>query len=157
MEKHFVEKYSGGYYFSSEDPNTIQGVGEDQGNGDNILFTYDEDDLEEPVKSMGVFLTKNLVFTREKLIEKLINYHAEYVGVHAAMTEITCDAIYEIDTHKDMLKILLEENKMDKDTYDKLIAYLEEKLRMQLVFLKDTDKISLVMYINNRKAKKKEK
>lgn len=156
MDKHFVESHSGGYYFSSQDKDTIQTVGEDFGNGDTILFTFEEDDLDEPLKSMGEYLTRNLIFNKEKLIEKLIYHNAEYVGVRAAMTEISCDVIYEIDTNKDMLMALLEENKIDKDTCNQLKEYLDEKLRMQLDYFKNIDKISLTMYMNRRKEKKKE-
>lgn len=157
MEKHFVEKYSGEYYFSSQDKDTIQGVGEEIGNGDTILFTYDEGNLEEPLMSMGKYLTRNYIFNREKLIEKLILYHAEQVGVYAAMMEITCDVIMETDTNKDMIRALFREKQIDKEIGDKLIEYLDEKLSMQLDFFKNMDKVSLVMYIEKRKERKKEK
>ena len=79
MEKHFVEKYSGEYYFSSQDKDTIQGVGEETGNGDTILFTYDEGNLEEPLMSMEKYLTRNYIFNRETLIEK---YELKYKKQH---------------------------------------------------------------------------
>lgn len=156
MDNHFVESHSGGYYFSSDDPITIQGVGEDQGNGDNILFTFDDENLEEPVKSMGEYLTKNLIFTRDGLIDKLYYFHVEEIGVYAAITEVKCNAIYDVDTSKDILRILLEENKIDKEMYDKLIMFLNDRLNKQLEFIKGIDKISLVMNIYKKKTKKKE-
>ena len=155
MESHFVEKHSGGYYFSSEEAYVIQECGEDFGNGDNILFTYDDEMEDEPLKSLGEYLTRNLVFTRDDLLKKLNYYHIEQIGVYAAVTEVKCDSIYEIDTNKDILKMLLEEKKIDKDMYDKLIGFLNFKLQQQLDFIKGTDKISLAVKYNNVKKKEK--
>ena len=156
MSSHFVESHSGGYYFSSEDPSVIEGLGEDSGNGDNIVFSFDEEDLEEPIKSMMTYLTRNLVFTRDGLIEKLNYFHMEQIGVHAAITEVKCNAIYEIDNNKDLLKIMYEENKLDIDTYNTLIALLNECLTKQLEYIKNLDKIGLAMSIAKKKEKKKE-
>ena len=157
MDSHFVESHSGGFYFSSNDPSSIEECGEDFGNGDNILFTYDDELEDEPLKSLGEYLTKNLVFTREKLLEKLEYYCVEQVGVYAAIAEVKFAAIYDIDTSKDILKVLLQENKIDKEMYNTLVLYLEEMLHKQLEFIKGIDKISLIMSINRKKEKKKEK
>ena len=156
MDNHFVESHSGSFYFSSDDPNVIEGLGEDSGNGDNIIFTYDIEDEDEPFKSMCNYLTNNLFFTRDKLIEKLYYYHVEEIGVYAAITEVKCNAIYDVDNSKDILKILLEENKIDREMYNKLIMFLEDRLNKQLEFIKGIDKISLVMNLNKKKEKKKE-
>ena len=118
MEKHFVESHSGGYYFSSEDPSIIEGLGEDYGNGDNIAFTFDDEIEDEPLKSLAEYFTKDLIFNKEKLLEKLYSFHMDEVGIYAAFTEVTCNAIYDIDTNKDILKALLEEEKIDKEMYN---------------------------------------
>ena len=156
MNSHFVESHSGCFYFSSDDPNVIESYGEDFGNGDNILFTYDDEIVDEPLKSLGEYLTRNLIFTRDELINKLNACHMDQIGVYAAVTEVKCNAIYEIDTNKDMLKALLEEKKIDKDMYDKLIGLLNYKLQKYLEFIKDIDKISLSMNVYRNKEKKKE-
>ena len=156
MSNHFVESHSGGFYFSSENPDVIQECGEDYGNGDNIIFTYDDENLEEPLKSLSEYFSRNLVFTREKLIEKLNSYDMEQIGVYAAVTEVECNAIYDIDNNKDILKILLEENKISKEMYDELIEILDDKLRKQLEFIRNVDKISLNVMVNRKKEKKKE-
>jgi len=54
------------------------------------------------------------------------------------------------------LKALLEEKKIDKDMYDKLIGLLNYKLQKYLEFIKDIDKISLSMNVYRNKEKKKE-
>ena len=157
MENHFVESHSGGYYFSSDDPNVIEGLGEDSGNGDNIIFTYDDENLSEPLKSLAEYFTRDLIFTKDKLLEKLNSFHMNEIGVYAAFTEVTCDAIYSIDTSKDILRVLLEEKKIDRKTYDALIEYLNEKLEKQLDFIKGIDKLSLTINISKKKQKIKEK
>lgn len=156
MSNHFVESHSGGFYFSSENPDIIQECGEDYGNGDNIIFTYDDEDLEEPLKSLSEYFSRNLVFTRDKLIEKLNACNMEYIGVDAAVTEVKCNAIYDIDNNKDMIKILFDENKITKEMYDKLIEILDDKLRKQLEFIRNIDKISLNIMVYKKKEKKKE-
>lgn len=154
MENHFVESLFGEYYISSSDPDSIQEVGEDSGNGDTILFTFDDEDMDEPFKSFGKYLTKDLIFFREELLERLEKYYAEEVGVYAALTEIACDSIYYIDTNKDMLRSLLEEKKIDKELCDKLVTYLDSQLRKELNYFKNIDKVSLVANIENRKKRK---
>ena len=157
MDKHFVENHSGGYYFSTNDREAIEDVGEDFGNGDNILFTFEEEDMEEPFKSFAEYLTRNLFFTREGFLEKMESCLVEHVGVYAAVTEVTCNAIYEVDTNKDMLNSLLEEGLIDKELHDKLIDYLNDRLQKQLDFIKGTDKIYLTMNVERKKSKKKGK
>jgi len=157
MENHFVESHSGGYYFSSDDPNVIEGLGEDSGNGDNIIFTYDDENLSEPLKSLAEYFTRDLIFTKDKLLEKLNSFHMYEIGVYAAFTEVSCSAIYSIDTSKDILRVLLEEKKIDRKTYDALIEYLNDKLEKQLDFIKGIDKLSLTINISKKKQKIKEK
>ena len=157
MSSHFVERHSGGFYFSSESPDIIEECGEDCGNGDNIIFTYDEEDIKEPFKSLSEYFSRNLVFTRDKLIEKLNACHMDQIGVYAAIVEVECNAIYDIDTNKDILKSLLNEKKITKEMHDELVKVLNEKLEKQLEFMRNMDKISLCVMVNRKKEKKKEK
>lgn len=160
MDMHFVEKYSGGYYFSSEDSSIIEGVGEELGNGDNILFTYDDENANEPLDSLSEYLTNKLIFERDKLVKKLYYYHVEQIGVNAAITEVSKEVIISIDASKMIVKSLLDDNQIDKEFYKRMIDLLEERLNDQLEYIKYFDKVGLAMSIYNKnkvKEKKKEK
>lgn len=160
MDMHFVEKYTGEYYFSGEDSSVIQSVGEDSGNGDNIVFTFDDENTNEPFDSLSEYLTNKLIFERDKLVKRLYYYHVEQIGVNAAITEVSKEVIISIDTSKMIVKSLLDDNQIDKEFYKRMIDLLEERLNDQLEYIKYFDKVGLAMSIYNKnkvKEKKKEK
>lgn len=155
MDKHFVEKHTGEYYFSSDDIDSIQSVGEDFGNGDNILFTYDDEKDNEPFSSFCEYLTSGLVFNREELIKRLDLYHVDQIGVYAAMFEVTCSMITDINESKCMINSLLDDGIIGTDMYIKLRKYLDESLNRQVEFIRNVDKVALAVNVENKRQKRK--
>ena len=94
-------------------PNTMQ----------KALSELEEMKLIYTERTNGKYVTKNT-----KLIEKLNACNMEQIGVYAAIVEVECNAIYDIDTNKDILKSLLNEKKITKEMHDELVKVLNEKL-----------------------------
>lgn len=157
MEKHFVEKYAGGFYFSSEDPAIIEGYGEDSGNGDNIIFSFDDEIEDDLFNKLGEYLTSKLFFTHDELMKKLDLCCVEQIGVYPALDAITIDAMYYIDDRKNFIHLLLNDNIIDEGLYVELDEYLTDELGKQLEFIKSVNGIGLAVGIEKKKQLKKEK
>lgn len=155
MDKHFVEKHTGEYYFSSDDVDSIQSVGEDSGNGDNILFTYDDEKDNEPFNSFCEFFARGLISSRDELIERLDLYCVDQVGVYAAMAEVTFSVITNINESKALIENLLVDGVIDTDLYIKLRKYLNDSLNQQVDFIRNVDKVALVVSVENKRQKRK--
>ena len=151
MEKHFVENHAGGFYFSSEDPAIIEGYGEDSGNGDNIIFSFDDEIEDDLFNHMGKYLTSRLFFTHEELMKKLDSCCVEQVGVYPALDAITIDAMYYIDDRKYFILSLLNDNVIDEGLYVELDEYLTKELDKQLEYIKSVNGVGISMSIENKK------
>lgn len=151
MEKHFVEKHAGGFYFSSEDPTIIEGYGEDSGNGDNIIFSFDDEIEDDLFNHMGKYLTSRLFFTHEELMKKLDSCCVEQIGAYPALDAIAIDAMYYIDDRKYFILSLLNDNVIDEGLYVELDEYLTKKLEKQLEYIKSVNGVGLTMSIENKK------
>ena len=157
MEKYFVESHAGGFYFSSEDPSIIEGYGEDSGNGDTIIFSFDDEIEDEPYNSFEKYLSRDLFFTHEELMKKLEDNMVEQLGVYPALDAIAIESIYYIDRQKQFILSLLKDGKIDTEMYKKLEEFLSMKLQSELDFIKSTNGIGLTMSIENKKRINKQK
>lgn len=158
MEHHFVENADKKFYFSHLKREEIEKYDDDLASAETIIFSYNDEDKDEPFKSLSKYLTKNLFYEKETLLRKMECYHPEALGVYSAIAEVVGDVIVDIETSKIILNELLEERQINKELYNELIKYLDANLKKQFKFIDSFSYTSLVSSIEKkRKGKQKEK
>ena len=139
-------------YKNKED---IQEYNEDLGDYDQVLFTFDENDKDEPFKSLASYLSRDFFFSKKVLAERLKSFNLKEVTLKGAVNQIKQDIVFDTDNNKDIVRFLLENNEIDKKTCDKLIKHLNKMLKKQLEFIDGVDYLSLDLNKNNSLMKKK--
>ena len=158
MEHHFVEKADEKFYFSHLKREEIEKYDDDLASTETIIFSYNDEDRDEPFKSLSKYLTKNLFYEEETLVRKMEYYHPEALGVYSAIAEVVGAVILDIENNKIILNELLEERQINKELHDKLIKYLDDSLKKQFKFIDSFSYTSLVSSIEKkRNEKQKEK
>lgn len=158
MEHHFVENADEKFYFSHLKREEIEKYDDDLVSTETIIFSYNDEDRDEPFKSLSKYLTKNLFYEKETLLRKMECYHPESLGVYSAIAEVVGAVILDIENNKIILNELLEERQINKELHDKLIKYLDDSLKKQFKFIDSFSYTSLVSSIEKkRNEKQKEK
>jgi len=158
MEHHFVESIDEKFYFSHLKREEIEKYDDDLASTETIIFSYNDEDRDEPFKSLSKYLTKNLFYEEETLVRKMEYYHPEALGVYSAIAEVVGAVILDIENNKIILNELLEESQINKELHDKLIKYLDDSLKKQFKFIDSFSYTSLVSSIEKkRNEKQKEK
>ena len=158
MEHHFVESIDEKFYFSHLKREEIEKYDDDLASTETIIFSYNDEDRDEPFKSLSKYLTKNLFYEEETLVRKMEYYHPEALGVYSAIAEVVGAVILDIENNKIILNELLEERQINKELHDKLIKYLDDSLKKQFKFIDSFSYTSLVSSIEKkRNEKQKEK
>ncbi len=155
MDRHFVEGMFGNLYFSSLDKDEIEKYNEDLGDYSQVLFTFDEDDKDEPFKSLATYFSRDFFFSKKKLTERLKSFNLSEITLKGAIKQIKQDIVFDTDNNKDIAKFLLENNEIDKKTCDKLIKYLNKMLKKQLEFIDNFDYFTLDLKKEKSLIKKK--
>lgn len=155
MERHFVDGMFGNLYFSYGDKEDIQKYDEDLGDYAMVLFSFEEDDKDEPFKSLASYFSRDFFFSKKRLAERLKSFDLKETTLNGALKQIKQDIVFDTDNNKDIARFLLENNEIDKKTCDKLIKYLNKMLKKQLEFIDGVDYLSLDLSKNNSLMKKK--
>ena len=155
MDRHFVQGMFGNLYFSSLDKEEIEEYNEDLGDYAQVLFTFDEDDKDEPFKSLATYFSSDFFFSKKKLTERLKSFNLNEITLKGAIKQIKQDIVFDTDNNKDIARFLLENQEIDKKTCDKLIKYLNKMLKKQLEFIDNFDYFTLDLKKENSLIKKK--
>lgn len=155
MERHFVDGMFGNLYFSSGDKEDIQKYDEDLGDYAMVLFSFEEDDKDEPFKSLASYFSRDFFFSKKRFAERIKSFDLKETTLNGALKQIKQDIVFDTDNNKDIARFLLENNEIDKKTCDKLIKYLNKMLKKQLEFIDGVDYLSLDLSKNNSLMKKK--
>ena len=155
MENHFVESHLEGYYFSSQDEEFIEEYCEECGDNDRVLFTYDDEDKDEPVKSLINYFTLNKIKSKEDLERVLTGYDANKTGIGETIGTIKMDMLYDLDNNKYIIASLLEYNEISEEEYQKIINALDVSFVNQMAFLNCFDYKSLDMVKNKTRKRNK--
>lgn len=114
MNNYFVEGHLGGYYISSNDPELIEEYCEQCGDHDMILFNFDDEEKDEPFKSLSEFFAGDLLYTNERLIERISSCEGLGISLAQVIKGIKNDIVFGVDTDKDIIFELYESANIDK-------------------------------------------
>ena len=117
MDRHFVEGMFGNLYFSYGDKEDIQEYNEDLGDYDQVLFTFDENDKDEPFKSLASYLSRDFFFSKKVLAERLKSFNLKEVTLKGAVNQIKQDIVFDTDNNKDIVRFLSSGEDNNKQYY----------------------------------------
>lgn len=157
MNNYFVEGHLGSYYISGNDRESIEEYCEQCGDYDMVLFSFDDEEKDEPFKSFASYFTESMILSKKRISYLVNSYNESGVTVREAIGSIKDNVVFDTDNNKDIIKSLLDDGYIDKKTYDKLIKFLNEAMTKQLKFIDEFDCSKVNFKKEKAKAKRKKK
>lgn len=120
MKYHLVESHLGGYYISKREPEDIEEFCETCGDNDWILFSFEEE------KKQEAFLEyfQNRMMTEEDI-------KREFESIENT-EEIVEDIEWSALEDQNMLQVLLEDQMLKKEDYQKLLKAIRKNKKSQV-------------------------
>lgn len=120
MQQHLVESHLGGYYISVREKEDIEEFCETCGDNDWILFSFEEE------KKQEAFLE---YFQNRMMTEEDIKREFEYIE---NKEEIVEDIEWSASEDQNMLQVLLEDQMLKKEDYQKLLKAIRKNKKSQV-------------------------